>query len=202
MKSLIRTALLAIALPLAQPAFASITTGFVGAFDLSLWQAGTAADGSIDLAAGPLSVSFVGSDDGSGPASQSLTILAPAAGIFSFSWAYTTQDIAPVFDAFGVLINGVFGSVSVDTDPATQSGTAWFNVAAADAFGFSVQSFDSTGGRATAVVSAFQFVEAPPLAVPEPGQFSLLGLVLAAAAAVTRSGRRTQASGTAAQEAP
>lgn len=162
------------------PTHATTVTDFTGAFDTSLWSAMAAAGGSIDLSQAPASVGLLGSDDGSGPASQDFTIMARSYGIVSLAWTYESLDLDPVWDQFGYLRNGMFHQISSDLDGLSQSGTASFNVALGDVFGFSVQSFDSGGGAATAWVSGFQFEETPPPPVPEPPAAMLLALGLLA----------------------
>lgn len=162
----------------ALPAQAATVTDFTGAFDTSLWSAVTAAGGSIDLSQAPASIGLLGSDDGSGPASQDFTITAGSYGIVSLAWTYESLDLDPVWDQFGYLRNGMFHQISSDLDGLSQSGTASFNVALGDVFGFSLQSFDSSGGAATAWVSGYQFVETPPPPVPEPPAAMLMALGL------------------------
>jgi len=172
MKTLIGIPLFALALSV----HAETTDLFTGAFSVANWTV-SLQGGVVNLSAAPLSVLLVSADDDSGPSEQSLNIGATSYGLVSFGWTYESDDIAPVFDAFGYTVNGLFFPVSVDTDPLLQAGSTSFAVAAGDIFGFSQQSFDSSGGAARTTVGSFRFEALPP-PIPEPGAAALLLLGL------------------------
>ncbi len=174
-------------LALSMAAQAEPTALFTGAFALSNWTI-TQQGGSIVTALAPASVRLVGANDDRGPSEQNMTIAAPTAGTVGFNWSYATSDSAPVWDAFGFLLNGSFIPVSDDLADVVQQGSFSFVVQAGDVFGFSAFSFDSSNGAASTNISAFRFnpVSAP---VPEPSTWALGALGLAAVAAWGRANR-------------
>lgn len=181
-------------LTFALSAHADTVSLFTGDFDVSKWTI-TEQGGMVDTALAPDSVSLIGADDDSGPTDQRMTIGALQDGVVSFRWSYETLDGAPVWDAFGFVLNGSFIPVSDDLGDFTQSGDFSYTVSLGDIFGFSIQSFDSSGGAATAVVSGFGFTGAvapPPSGVPTPATLPLVLLALLSAGAALRS-RRGQA---------
>jgi hypothetical protein len=180
-------------LTLALSAQAELVSQFTGNFDVSRWTI-TQQGGVVDTSAAPGAVSITGADDDSGPSEQSMTITALEDGVVAFSWAYETQDSAPVWDAFGFLLNGTFIPVSDDLGDVTQAGSFSYSVRMNDVFGFSVVSFDSFGGAATAMVSGFTFTPAddPPAPVPTPSTLPLVLLALLGSGAALRL-RRGQA---------
>ena len=96
---------------------------------------------------------------------------------FSFHWDYNTSDIGPGFDQFGLLLNGVHTVLSDLGGPLHQSGDVF--IKANTQFGWYVNCTDCTGGAA--IVNITQFT-----AAPEPASLMLLGLGLAALAAIRR----------------
>lgn len=180
-------------LTLALTAQAETVSQFTGSFDVSRWTI-TQQGGVVDTSLAPGAVSITGANDDSGPSEQSMTIAALEDGMVSFSWSYETQDSAPVWDAFGFLLNGAFIPVSDDLGELTQSGSFSYSVRLGDVFGFSILSFDSAGGAATSVVSRFTFAGAddPPVNVPAPATLPLALLALLGTGGALRT-RRGQA---------
>lgn len=167
---------------------AAPVSNFVGAFDIANWSTVTQA-GSVDTSAAPLSISITGGDDGSGPSNDSLRHVLTEAGTLSFAWAYESLDMDPVWDVLGFLHNNVFTPLTDDLAGVSQSGTFSYTAALGDEIGFEIRSFDSMGGAATGVISAFSFVPTPPPPPPPggtvsaPASLSLAALALATLAA-------------------
>ncbi len=90
-----------------------------------------------------------------------------ASDAVSFHWTYSTADVSPGYDIFGVLVDGVATILSDPGGPLSQSGD--FAFTSANSFGFFVNCTDCVGGAATASVSAFQAA-----VVPEPGTVTLV----------------------------
>ena len=134
----------------------------------------TNADGSVNSASAPASITITGGNNGSGLAGTTdFTRAAQTTGIVSFNWSYTTTDGGdPSFpngsDPAGYLLNGVFFQLTVgQTSP--QSGTnVTFNVTAGQIFGFRVRTEDNGFGPGVFTISNFS------QAVPEPSTFLLL----------------------------
>lgn len=180
-------------LTLALSAQAGLVSQFTGNLDVSRWTI-TQQGGVVDTSLAPVAVSLTGANDDRGPSEQSMTISALEDGVVAFSWSYETQDSAPVWDAFGFVLNGAFIPVSDDLGDLTQAGSFSYSVRMDDVFGFSVMSFDSGGGAATALVSRLTFTPAddPPAPVPAPATLPLVLLALIGSGAALRI-RREQA---------
>ena len=119
---------------------------------------------------------LTGTNDGSGlPGTTNLTIAARAAGLLEFSYVFSTLD-DPGFENTGYLLSGQLFPLA-DTDG--ESGSVIVPVSLGEIIGFSVGSFDDTGGAGVLTVTDFV---AP---VPEPGGMQLL-LVGAVAAIILR----------------
>ena len=153
---------------------------FSGYYAPSNWLIGHAPDaltdfGSFNTTGAPGSITLVGSD--SNPAVDTFsrvdfTIIAPAAGTFSFNWAYTSTDTAGAFyDPAGYRKNGQF-QLTADGGGNSQSGLVSVLVAAGDTIGFHVTTLDNLGGSASLTISNFH---AP---VPEPASVAMLALGL------------------------
>jgi hypothetical protein len=122
---------------------------------------------------------LTGTNDGSGlPGATNLTIPAEAAGMFEFSYIFTTVD-DPGFENAGYLLAGVFQPLA---DTNGESGSVMVPLYSGEIIGFSVSSMDNTGGAGVLTVTDFV---AP---VPEPGsaQLLLLGIALIIAIRVRR----------------
>lgn len=172
--------ILGLMLAFALPARAALVVGsFLDEFDIANWTLVTAGDGSIDTTFAHKTVILYSADDGGGPADQLMSIEAPVDGLVGFDWRYLSEDIAPVYDTFGYWINGQFTEVVDVLGGVDQVGRSGFEVKQGDRFGFLLNSFDSTGGRALASVSAFSFTEVDRNGVPLPGTLMLAGLGLA-----------------------
>jgi hypothetical protein len=96
--------------------------------------------------------------------------------LVSFNWNYSTQD-APFYDPFGFNLNGIFTQLTNSFGAQSQFGTASFNVALGDTFGFEVQTIDNVVGSATATISNFSAPEPIPTPALLPG---LIGMGVAA----------------------
>lgn len=134
--------------------------------------------GSVDLSATPASITLFGSDTGSDTGSDiRFTTTAAAGGIFSFNWAYQTEDTDgdPVQDPAGYVHNGSVLPLSVDGGAISQSGSFSQAVNPGDLIGFWVGTTDNSFGRAHLTISNFS----APVPVPEPGAAVLMALGLA-----------------------
>jgi hypothetical protein len=141
------------------------------------------ADGFVNTSGAPASISITGGDNGSSSfGSTKFFTTAAAAGLVSFDWNYSTQDAQsfdPSFDPFGFNLNGVFTQLTNSFGAQSQFGTASFNVALGDTFGFEVQTIDNIFGRATVTISNFNALAPTPIPTPAllPG---LIGMGVAA----------------------
>ena len=161
------------------------SAAFTGAFDPANWGQ-LPGFGSINsFSSGSLSIT---SGDTGVESYTDVFITVPQNGVISFSWDFSTQDLAE-FEFFGVstLTPGfLFTQVSASGDalnpaPTVQSGTFSLFVSAGDIFSFTAWSIDGSGGPATTRISDFDFA-----GIPEPGTLALLAVALAAATAVRR----------------
>jgi hypothetical protein len=137
------------------------------------------ADGFVNTSGAPASISITGGDNGSSSfGSTKFFTTAAAAGLVSFDWNYSTQD-AQSFDPFGFNLNGIFTQLTNSFGAQSQFGTASFNVALGDTFGFEVQTIDNIFGRATVTISNFNALAPTPIPTPAllPG---LIGMGVAA----------------------
>ena len=130
------------------------------------------ADGSVNTGGAPASISLTGGNNFSNSSgTTNYTTTAAAAGTVTFNWNYSTNDIGPLFDPFGYLLNGSFTQVTNDGGGVVQNGTSTFNVLAGDSFGFRIFTIDNTSGRASVTISNFSApgpMAPPPTSVPEP----------------------------------
>lgn len=131
---------------------------FSGNYAPSNWTVTTTpgSDGSVNTGSAPTSITITGSDNGSSlNADTDFTISATASGVWSFAWAYHTND-DPQYDNVGVLINGVYTQLSNDGGAIDQSGTYnGASVPAGTVIGFRVRATDDVGGNATFTISSF-----------------------------------------------
>jgi len=168
----------------------SAAADFSGYYAPSHWLVGHAPDnltdfGSVDTTGAPGSITLIGSNSGTELASRvDFSIIAPAAGSFSFNWAYTTTDIeGALFDPAGYLKNGQF-QLTNELGANSQSGQISLLVAAGDVIGFHVTTLDNLGGSASLTISNFS---AP---VPEPASVALMALGLLGLVGVAAARRR------------
>lgn len=164
-------ALLALTLFASAPALAD----FTGAYNVSNWTE-TLNGGSIVLTAEPRLIVLISSENQDEFQATDFTITAPEAGLISFDWGYLNGDInGSFFDPFGYLVNGQFFQLTVDGEFSVQSGSASFQVASGDEFGFRMFSTDSQLGASYASVRNFN---AAPVPEPETYAMMLAGLAL------------------------
>lgn len=163
---------------------------FSGYYAPANWLVGHAPDnatdsGSVDTTGAPGSITLTGSDNGLGSASRvDFSIMAPAAGTFSFNWVYTSTDSGGAFyDPAGYLKNGQF-QLTDDDGANSQSGQLSFLVAAGDVVGFHVTTGDNDFGSASLTISNFS---AP---VPEPASVAMMALGLLGLVGVAAARRR------------
>lgn len=152
--------------------------------------------GSIDVSSAPGSITLIGSNtEPFDPTFSALqfTIVAPAAGTFSFNWSYTTSDLGfpadpsvkpPFYDPAFYMLNGQVPLTDSD-GASTQSGFVLVGVNQGDVIGFRIDSFDNYGGNATLTISNFT---AP---IPEPASVVLMSLGLLGVSAVAARRRRS-----------
>ena len=159
---------------------AQALTLFAGDYAPANWTQSIGGDGLIDTTSAPGSISLTGADDAGGLQNTDFTIAAPAAGIVSFNWSYSTPDITgPGYDPFGYLLNGAFQQLTDDRGGLSQNGSISFNVGAGIVFGFRQESADSIGGSASTTISNFNGPTAAPGPADVPGPLPLLGIAAA-----------------------
>src|SRR5689334_1135631 len=117
------------------------------------------SSGSVNTSGAPNSIMLIGSD-GANASNMDVdyTITALASGVFSFSWAYHTNDsdADPQWDIAGVLINGTFTQLTNNTPGnVDQSGNYSTSVAAGAVIGFRLRAVDNIFGNATFTISSF-----------------------------------------------
>ena len=163
---------------------------FSGYYAPSNWLVGHAPDnatdfGSVDPTGAPGSITLIGSDSGSGSASRvDFSIMAPAAGTFSFNWAYSSTDSGGAFfDAAGYPKNGQF-QLTDNFGDTSQSGQLSLSVVAGEVIGFHVTTRDNGFGSASLTISNFS---AP---VPEPASVAMMALGLLGLVGVAAARRR------------
>lgn len=152
--------------------------GFSGDYAPSRWTlTNQFADGFVDTADAPRSITLYGSDNGSGSFGQtSYVTTAQGSGLVSFDWDYQTFDSLPVWDPFGFLLNGDFTEVADSFGPNSQAASFSFSASKGDSFGFAIQTDDNALGPAVVKISNFRAPTAGPADVPEP--VSLLSLLV------------------------
>ena len=165
---------------------------FSGYYAPAQWVVGHAPDnltdfGSVDTTGAPGSITLIGSDNNPVDFTFSrvdFSIVAPAAGSFSFDWAYTSTDgFGAIYDPAGYLKNGQF-QLTDDVGADSQSGQVSLLVAAGDVIGFHVTTLDNYGGSASLTISNFS---AP---VPEPASVAMMTLGLLGLVGVAAARRR------------
>jgi hypothetical protein len=174
---------------------------FMGYYDVNggNWTLMNAGDPSTDGSAvtndSGFSVVITGGNSGIASAGGSTTFLiaAPAAGMVTFDWMYTSGDTntpdcgGPCDAAFyrvGSTSTFLADDTSLSAPGQSVSGTGvTFSVTSGQIFGFAVDTADNQGGPGVLTISNFS---APPsvTAVPEPGTAFLLfiGISLTAGA--------------------
>ncbi len=166
----------------AVPVRAATLSGFEGPYAPNNWTlTNNNADGFVDLASAPNAITLTGGDNGSNSrGNTNFTITAPGSGNVSFNYDYSTVDVIPLFDPFGIILNGNFTQITDDFGPNNQVGIVSFDVDLGDTFGFSVQTLDNILGSASVTISEFE----APAPIPEPGiiisllTFSGLGIIM------------------------
>lgn len=157
-------------MPLAESAHAA---GFVAPYaPANFTLTNNNADGSVNTAGAPASITLTGGDNGNGAGTTRYLTTAAAAGAVSFDWLYTSTD-SRGFDDFGYLLNGTFTQLA---DTSGQTGFATFGVNAGDSFGFQVYTVDNILGRGSATITNFNGPVVPTPALL-PG---LIGMGVAA----------------------
>ncbi len=147
---------------------AQAITLFAGPYAPANWTQSIGGDGLINTSGAPSSIKLHGSDDGTGAQDVDFTITAPADGIVSLDWIYSTADLSAAKDPFGYLVNGNF-TILTDPNVAHQPGSSTFSVLQGDVFGFRQRSTDSNFGGASTTISNFNGpTSAPPSSVPGP----------------------------------
>ncbi|SHG02278.1 T9SS type A sorting domain-containing protein [Flavisolibacter ginsengisoli] len=118
------------------------------------------ANGNVNTSGAPASIIITGSDDPTYTLSSQMdvdyTVRAVAPGIFRFDWSYHTNDLDsdPQYDPAGVLVNGVFTSLTTGVG-INQSGSYSVTVTAGSIIGFRVRAIDNGYGTATLTISGF-----------------------------------------------
>lgn len=159
--------------------------GFVDHYAPANWTIDDeyAHGGSIDAGGAPHSITITGPDDGSRSWGQiGMLIQVPIGGLFSFDWAYSSED-PPGFD-YAYYINGYEYYLS---GTSGESGSVSVQVYAGDTIGWRVYSNDSVNGPGVLTISNFS---APGLTIPEPSAGVLFVAAATAGIAVTAMRRR------------
>ncbi|MFM7450811.1 MAG: PTPA-CTERM sorting domain-containing protein [Leptolyngbyaceae cyanobacterium] len=99
------------------------------------------------FAGAPTSI-FVAGGLGSNPGDGELNFLTTAAGTgpVTFNWSYSIDSGTPSTSLFGYVLNGAFTQLTNVAGGFNQSGSASFNVAFGDSFGFGTRLSSSAGG--------------------------------------------------------
>ncbi len=168
---------LALVAGLSLGAAAPASASFIGYYGVSNWTTTLNNGGTVNTSGAPGQIAVTSGnsfgDNFGGPAGDTdFTIAAQAAGLVSFNWSFTTNDLDASFDPFGYLLNGVFTQLT-NNALSGQSGIASFAVTSGDIFGFRAHTEDNGWGAGTGTVSNFN---APASSVPEPGTLALLVL--------------------------
>lgn len=140
----------------------AVFSQFSGAFAPSKWTTvlSPGSSGSVDVSGAPASILIIGSD---GAEASNVDVdymtTTTSAGLWSFSWAYHTNDSYndPQYDLAGILINGVFTQLSESTANLTdQSGTyTSVSLPSGTSIGFRLRATDNGYGNATFTISGF-----------------------------------------------
>ena len=145
--------------------------------------------GSVNTRGAPRSITLIGSN--SNPTVETFsrvdfTIVAPAAGSFSFSWAFSSHDsIGVAYESAGYLKNGQIHQLFPSDASNIPSGSEpSVQVAMNDVIGFYVLTQDNQGGSASLTISNFS---AP---VPEPASVAMMALGLLGLVGVAAARRR------------
>jgi hypothetical protein len=117
------------------------------------------SNGSVNTTGAPNSITLIGSDGAEATNMDvDYTITALATGLFSFSWAYHTNDTDadPQYDIAGVLVNGTFTQLTNNTPGSiNQTGNYSTSVTAGTVIGFRLRAVDNIFGNATFTISSF-----------------------------------------------
>ncbi len=146
------------------------------------------ADGFVDTSGAPSSLRLFGGDlgvfDTNGDVISGTTtysIVSGGNGTVSFTWNYASVD-TPGFDGFDFLLNGA-SVVFADTDG--QNGVFSTGVSTGDSLAFRLFTLDNFFGRGSVTVSNFAAPAGPVSppgpgpgtpAVPEPGEYAVMGM--------------------------
>ena len=125
--------------------------------------------GSVDTSGAPGSLSLTGIRKTQPIIETTYTTTAAAAGQVSFDWQFANIDIDTDTNIFGYVVNGVFNLLdNTSAGGNAVSGSAQFNVASGDTFGFNVYSQYFAVATGVATISNFTAPSQPPAAVPGP----------------------------------
>ncbi|HRP62851.1 MAG TPA: PEP-CTERM sorting domain-containing protein [Phycisphaerales bacterium] len=136
---------------------------FTGAYDHANWTFITGSNASITIA-NATTLQITGANGGLADLAT-YSILAAAAGTVSFDWQYTSVDIGNC--DYGGYFN-TDGFTTLAANNSQGSGSASFNVAAGEEFGFWVFSVDGSFGPGVLTITNFS---AP---IPAPASLALL----------------------------
>lgn len=155
----------------AQPAHA-VQVGFDGPYAPANWTLNAPPNGSyagsVDTSGAPGSLSLTGNQASFPTIETTYTTTAAAAGQVSFDWQFVSIDFDADTNGFGYIVNGAFNLLDNTSAGNLVSGSAQFNVASGDIFGFDVYSQYSSLGPGFATISNFTAPSQPPAAVPGP----------------------------------
>ncbi|NNF16778.1 MAG: hypothetical protein HKN70_08515 [Gammaproteobacteria bacterium] len=143
---------------------------FDGDYTLDNWTFQTAGNGTVTPASGDAAMITLKSDDSETGGFTDLFITVVTAGVISFDWFFTNDDLA-TFETGGYVLNGL------RTDLTGGSGTTsvitmteMVTVASGDVFGFFVESVDGIADPGYLDISEFN----GPAQVPVPAAAWLL----------------------------
>lgn len=167
----------------------ALTIGFTDAYAPANWTIlNTNTDGGVNTSGIPASIIIDGGDNSSNlSGSTKFTISAPASGLVTFDWVWSTTDLVTSTgfnDPFYILINGNQTN-PLNPNDTLQNGIFSFNVNAGDEFGFEIATADNTFGNSQVTISNFSAPSGSAAPADVPGPLPVIG-----AAAAFHWGRR------------
>lgn len=168
----------------------SAMADFSGGYDPSNWSSICSPDcGIVQLGGAPTSIVLIGSDTGSGSASEfRYEIKALNGGALKFDWQYVSLDTSgdPAVDFADAYVNTTHVSLLDVFGASSQSGTFTGNVTTGDFIGFKLQTVDNLEGPGRLTISNFSVTP-----VPEPSTVGMMALGLLGIVGAVTARRRS-----------